>query len=78
MILFCLFIASGTFLSYSGKVEPQLVLVPIVTGFLGLLASIPKPPPQGDTVSILRSMIGPRRSDFPKTAAHTEEPKKGG
>jgi hypothetical protein len=38
--LFTMFIASGTFLAYSGKVEPQLVLTPIVTGFLGLLASV--------------------------------------
>jgi hypothetical protein len=39
LILFSMFIASGTFLAYSGKVEPQLILTPIVTGFLGLLAS---------------------------------------
>lgn len=37
-ILFTMFIGSGTFLAYTGKVEPQLVLAPIMTGFLGLLA----------------------------------------
>lgn len=46
LILFTLFICSGTFLAWSGKVEPQLILTPIVTGFLGLLASTrPTPPP---------------------------------
>jgi len=48
LILFVLFLICGTFLAYSGKVEPQLVLTPIVTGFLGLLASTKqasKPPP---------------------------------
>lgn len=38
LILFCMFIASGTFLAFTGKVEPQLIMTPIVTGFLGLLA----------------------------------------
>lgn len=39
LLLFGLFICSGTFLAYTGKVEPQLIMTPIVTGFLGLLAS---------------------------------------
>ena len=39
LTLFALFIASATFLAYQGKVEPQLIMTPIVTGFLGLLAS---------------------------------------
>lgn len=44
LILFLFFLASGTFLAWSGKVEPQLMLTPIITGFLGLLAST-KPSP---------------------------------
>ena len=39
LILFISFILSGTFLAFTGKVEPQLIMTPIVTGFLGLLAS---------------------------------------
>jgi len=38
-VLFMMFLGCGTFLAYKGKVEPQLILTPIVTGFLGLLAS---------------------------------------
>lgn len=39
LLLFFAFIVSGTFLAFTGKVEPQLIMTPIVTGFLGLLAS---------------------------------------
>jgi len=39
LFLFAMFICAGTFLAYTGKVEPQLIITPIVTGFLGLLAS---------------------------------------
>lgn len=50
--LFTMFIVSGTFLAWSGKVEPQLVLTPIVTGFLGLLASTQKNAPGANLMNL--------------------------
>jgi hypothetical protein len=44
--LFSFFIASGTFLAWSGKVNPELILAPVITGFLGLLAKPPTFPGQ--------------------------------
>ncbi len=40
--LFLTFIVCATILSYSGKLEPIGVLVPLMTGFLGLLVDKPK------------------------------------
>lgn len=72
LILFSLFIFSGTFLAYTGKVEPQLILTPIVTGFLGLLASTRPPPPPGPIMGSIGQKLG-----FSKPPpAHVEKEKK--
>lgn len=42
LILFALFLASGTVLAFYDKVKPELVIYPLVTGFMGLMADKPK------------------------------------
>ncbi len=42
LIVFVLLIAAGTGLAWGGKVTPEAVLVPLTTGFLGLLANTKK------------------------------------
>lgn len=42
LILFIAFLAAGTFLSFMGKVAPELVIIPLLTGFMGLLTDKPK------------------------------------
>lgn len=63
LILFAMFILSGTFLAWTGKVEPQLVITPIVTGFLGLLASTQRAPHNGPNLAHLPGAYVPKWSD---------------
>lgn len=42
LVLFVAFIVSGTFLAYTGKVQAEMVIAPVITGFLGLLAEKPR------------------------------------
>lgn len=62
LILFAMFIFSGTFLAWTGKVEPQLILTPIVTGFLGLLASTQRAT-NGSNLAQLPGAYVPKWSD---------------
>lgn len=84
--LFLMFILSGTFLAWSGKVEPQLVLTPIVTGFLGLLASTQRTPSHPNAllqhlpgayvpVPTWRERIGMTSKPPPSDSSQTEKEK---
>lgn len=77
LILFMMFIACGTFLAYSGKVEPQLIMTPIVTGFLGLLArtnSAPHPPPNPLVATSVTSSLAQRFGASKPAPADDKQP----
>ncbi|RPH58002.1 MAG: hypothetical protein EHM89_13150 [Acidobacteria bacterium] len=73
LILFLFFLASGTFLAHSGKIDPQLMLTPIVTGFLGLLASTKQSPTTSPFSGTLGRILP--KSDASKDDKPKDDPK---
>ena len=71
-VLFGAFIAAGTFLAWSGKVPAELVIAPVITGFLGLLADKPK---FATTTTTTQTSASPAPATLPAPALPTDTQK---